>query len=884
MPGLLSVPREIIGEIAQQVDYEDAQNMRLVCRGLSPAVVHIALSRLTLDWGTSHPPMPFPLEQLQAYATPDSSNSPSPYVQHLVLRRVCVPYDSDQPMPFDHLLPPPEFDEHSLSQRRETFFLGIMRKLFNSLSNLKTVDPPLSSLTLRTEEHWPDVAQAIVPPCKKLIVIGFFDPHTVFRDEALEWMPTFVAAIPHLEEVFTDVMFDEKAIKRFFPFPDNGRMLSQKKLQHTSFTLGLSDFDVPDHVFEHIRSLRLLELMRDEYACTKEEYHRRSATFWGQIIEKRIYVEELNVHFEDVQDGLIDYLASYPQPSLKVLELLRYPLEEESEPTPVEKIRKFFTQALPVVAPGLRTLIIAGHPVDSPWFFDVIPEAYPALRKCSSLTRIIVMVDVTSKERKKETNMPGLLSMPKEILGEIAQQAEYEDTQQLRLACRSINSAVVHIALSRLTLDWDPSPEKFPVDQVRAYGSGDSCSLGPYVRHLTMNKVCIKYDATEAASFDEMLPPAAADKSCLKHRRQAFIQSLLYGLFAGLKNLKTVNWSWGACDLDQTERGHPGHYYNPTGCCATITAMGALLAMRPGRPLASLTLSSDIYWPGVREAIVPPCKRLVIEGFHDWIDSYEEQDLKWLPKFVWSIPHLQEIDTDIWFNERAISRFFPDPSSISNLQVPWKNLQHTKISIRVSDYEIPDHVFEHLGSLRGLELRRNEVCTKQVYLRRSAAIWRQLIKKRIYVEELWVHIEDLQDSLIDYLASYPQPSLKFLQFFRFILEEEFEVTPVEKIKKFFTRALPVIAPGLQNLSMVGVVADSAWYFESIPDAYPALQKCSSLVELSVMVNIASKAQKEATHKLIRSVVGKLPHLEEVDIVGMGRRRAITYSLGLREQS
>lgn len=127
-----------------KADYGDSQDFRLVCRRVNSAVEPIARSKLTLDW--DHSKGEFPLEQLQAYATPDKTGAPGRYVRHLTLRQMCVDYDAPTPLSFDYLLGPyneandgTETQHEVLKKARTGFVLQLLGKAISGFGKLETV-------------------------------------------------------------------------------------------------------------------------------------------------------------------------------------------------------------------------------------------------------------------------------------------------------------------------------------------------------------------------------------------------------------------------------------------------------------------------------------------------------------------------------------------------------------------------------------------------------------------------------------------------------------------------------------------------------------------------------------------------------------------------
>ncbi|KAF9045241.1 hypothetical protein BJ165DRAFT_1404461 [Panaeolus papilionaceus] len=471
------------------------------------------------------------------------------------------------------------------------------------------------------------------------------------------------------------------------------------------------------------------------------------------------------------------------------------------------------------------------------------------------------------------TRLPGFLK------------ADYGDSQDFRLVCRRVNSAVEPIARSKLTLDWDHSKGEFPLEQLQAYATPDKTGApGRYVRHLTLRQMCVDYDAPTPLSFDYLLGPyneandgTETQHEVLKKARTGFVLQLLGKAISGFGKLETVTWKWSPCGLHSSLQPHVHKY-----CCSTIFAVGTILSWRIA-PLNTVTIDMETYWSEIAHDLIPACKKLNLTGFEEFTDDWDEAHNLWLVNFVSGIRQLEYVDTDIWFNAEILEHFFP---LVNSFDPSLRKIQHTKLNLLLSDYEVPDHVFDHFRSLRRLEVRRADVCDKEVYHTRLATFWRQLTQKKIYAEEIWIHIEDVQDAFIEYIASYPRPTLQFLELFRFQLEDNSEPTSIENVNKFFARALPVIAPGLTGLLLTGAPQDEAWAFDMIPqEFYPILQQCISLKELAVLTRLKSKKQRRRSEELICATLGCLPYLKSVNILEiLDNDRSRHYDLPLRKQN
>ncbi|PPR05977.1 hypothetical protein CVT24_004641 [Panaeolus cyanescens] len=441
MLGSNSFPPELLTEVGRQLDYSDAQLLRLVCKRFDYAVQPIALSRLRLDWPQDPYYFDYVVEQLEAYSKPGVTAA-FKRVKHLTIGHICTNFGD--PASFDERIGvTPKTNYMVAMKMRVNFFFDLVKDLFrgDALRGLKSITYALSIFLIQTfdelkhfaagryvselaqhlrplqrleilylfkrpKEPYAEPLLAVFPPSRKLIVRGL---DLGLLDEAAEnWYTQHTRQ--DMDEIDVDMCFDEERIKKFFPPMDQH---SSPPPHFSSLTLLYIGFQFQPHVFGYLRNLRSIHVIVSHPQMSPNDVpadRRRLiiSNLWKQFSKERLYLEEITVAMPEAEDSLLDYLVEYPRPMLTYLDISRpTALGDHDELGNVlpSLPGRFYREVLPVIAPRLQHLRVSiGYGEANDWCLGRIPEAAENFKACTELTTLEMAVDpeITNIEQRNE--------------------------------------------------------------------------------------------------------------------------------------------------------------------------------------------------------------------------------------------------------------------------------------------------------------------------------------------------------------------------------------------------------------------------------------------------------------------------------------------------
>ncbi|PPR01937.1 hypothetical protein CVT24_001276 [Panaeolus cyanescens] len=403
---------------------------------------------------------PFPLDKIKAYLKPGHTRG-FHFVKHLNIGRICgclecrhTPLDVLLDIKDEHFEEEPKISglaPWSVVEKRNEFVQYLLSSLMRSeaLANLQTIsintdvthctseighDPskPLEELTkvlsnrkrpvqschIYVHSSYTDAftigpggslgpPSLGIPPCKELSIRGLRGGDYIRGP--LPWVEDAWKSSLHLEGLDIDAPFNETRIKQFFSSPSavqhgntemNGvhahvPQLRRLRLIYTGFTF-------ERHHFTHFRGLRRLEVhtvVPHGLDPHDSSAYRRglSSVLWPQFLERRIFVPELCIAFDEVEGNLLEYLKAYPPGTLQDLTIFsrkNYLPVIGCERGHKEMPKRFYAEVLPTIAPWLECLTIDTDVVDN-WCFGRLKESVEGLRGCVRLKNVHVTVDPT---------------------------------------------------------------------------------------------------------------------------------------------------------------------------------------------------------------------------------------------------------------------------------------------------------------------------------------------------------------------------------------------------------------------------------------------------------------------------------------------------------
>ncbi|PPQ75833.1 hypothetical protein CVT24_000701 [Panaeolus cyanescens] len=461
------------------------------------------------------------------------------------------------------------------------------------------------------------------------------------------------------------------------------------------------------------------------------------------------------------------------------------------------------------------------------------------------------------------------------------EQMERVAVQKLRLVCRRLASLVEHIALSTLTLHVafrSHVSQPFPVQKFRAYSTRGGTRALNHVRHLKIKNLCVNFGAN-VSSFDAYLQPPIVsrgskhDKKTTYNRRRHFYHQLLKNLLLlgdGLKGVefKTISWDLNCCMI------HGDSPSEQWECQSTISKIARWLNQRQKTPLQRLELRvSDDSIPDIMDYLFHrtlPCKELVVRK--DFCSDYLPTD--WLKELMDNTPALERVNIDHMFDSPAtLDLFFP------RLPCPSRMINFTHLNISFSDLppgSISPHIFKHLRFLRTLEIHS---CGETDD---PSSLFQQLISHSIFVDDLRIFSWDVPNGLVDYLASYPKPTLRS---FAMDLDVDIFSTPsVDLALDFFVRGLGSVASGLEDLELPSY-SQKPYCFGNLPEAIPVFQKCHALRTLRMSLDgVQLRHNIARIEPLIARTFKGHPFLESIMIQIVYPHFSDLFSISLRSQN
>ncbi|PPQ69181.1 hypothetical protein CVT24_000029 [Panaeolus cyanescens] len=432
--------------------------------------------------------------------------------------------------------------------------------------------------------------------------------------------------------------------------------------------------------------------------------------------------------------------------------------------------------------------------------------------------------------------MLSLQTLPSELIVEIATHLEYTEAQNLRLVCRCIEQSVRHIALSRLKISF---PKKYGphynsdivFDKINAYTNPGLTPGFQYVRHLTVDRICVDLARFEPSLNDKNFDSRSLDqgKGSFKTQKKLLQLKTLFRelLFSNaLKNLETVTWHVRKCPFHIQDDMDPER----KDCYDILDMFAKLLAARgPLRRLEILIEEGSALkynCPGIQ--CIPECKELVIEGVDDMpldLDDEEYPNYQWVHKLICDSSSSEVIDVDWRFDEARFDIHFP-PSKTSDRS----HIRYLTLCVQPAAYQISRRLINHFRFIQKLDIGE-PLPNDNDFPACVASLWSLLSTERIYPEGVRVHLAVVQPSMVDYLASYPRNVLKDLYLWAYD-DERVQCAP-GVVQDFYARAFPVIAPSLEAF-YVDTYHLNEWCFK--PETFLQLKKCVSAIYIRVSMS------------------------------------------------
>ncbi|PPQ63580.1 hypothetical protein CVT24_004877 [Panaeolus cyanescens] len=461
-----------------------------------------------------------------------------------------------------------------------------------------------------------------------------------------------------------------------------------------------------------------------------------------------------------------------------------------------------------------------------------------------------------------------MANFPYELVLEVSHYLGYSDVQSLRAVCRRVSKILEPFALSRMTLDlYNANQDQcfnFPIDKYRAY-SDPTTRGAEHVRHLTINGLCVDFAAPQCSYESE----TGCDEQLLRlhrphehkevvYRRLKLFYEVIDKLFVSptFMNLQTVTWKFPPCKMHSKDRDPwQGE------CCNTLHQLMPLLLRERETPLRRLELVAVDSGTLPRFTSFPICKELYIRGMPTYRPSAREILVytNWIQESILEAKHLESLDWDFQINDKCADYLFPDEEHDDNtLAFP---IRHKTLSLTHWGGRLDSTILGHFRHMRALHINCDDIAlghTSPTQCERSLApLWLQLVEEQIFVQELRVNLNQLGDSFVNYLASYPAPTLKNLQL---RCRPKGAYAHLDTIpERFYKKAWPAIAHGLEDFTME-INEINNWCFGVLPETATMFKNCRVLENVAIMMQPSDDIEK-----IVREAFAGLSQLSSVQV-------------------
>ncbi|KAF8993283.1 hypothetical protein BDQ17DRAFT_1312394 [Cyathus striatus] len=414
---ILSLATETFHDIGTKLDHKDVQSLRATCKRLDDTLKPLALSRLILNMNRAN--LDFTIEQLAAYAT--NTTSAAPYVRTLDLRCFAPSRDPNSTQAaiitngdgtWSYVFPTREpCPEIIMAEKRLHEYLPI---LLPQLTNVRRVRWTLSAPDLQWTyslivdyilnlPHLEDFSAlfihgllnslpfTMIPRLRRLTVSGIYMANC--KKSIIQFLTDTVANSPELREVELHSGFysadddsDAPTLHQLFENIPQDRTSNIQRLSLTCWRTLLDPQTIPH--LHHLKSLQI------DHNLHTVNFGSSMLDIWSSLRRERIHLEEIRLNLVDVENGLIDYLASYS--GLKQLLLTNFECRW-SDPKDVKQIAKqFFAIALYPHVESLEILKLYPY-TENDWCVD--SNNAPAILQCKWLKELHIAIRSRSQTK-----------------------------------------------------------------------------------------------------------------------------------------------------------------------------------------------------------------------------------------------------------------------------------------------------------------------------------------------------------------------------------------------------------------------------------------------------------------------------------------------------
>lgn len=306
---------------------------------------------------------------------------------------------------------------------------AFLNQIVDWISNRSTGSPPLHRFEVNWEWFGDDwtfdgALPSRIPECRTFATKGFWMGATEeidsdYMDELYSAIFKLMNSSSILELIDTDAGFDAGEVAKLYPATRASKSYVQRKhqepnrkcQQHLTLNLtldpGFKGFQ--PRAIDHFRSLRRIHVSSlnesdyEEFASESEvsfSTQSRSAfkSLWRQLLSERIFVEIIDIHINEFESGLVDYLSGYPQPVLKELKMRG--TDDSHVVHAFDVAHRFYSRALPAIAAGLKHLTVECYGY-SPLALGYdwgdrkkgLQGYIPSFRSCTALESVTIPVE-----------------------------------------------------------------------------------------------------------------------------------------------------------------------------------------------------------------------------------------------------------------------------------------------------------------------------------------------------------------------------------------------------------------------------------------------------------------------------------------------------------
>ncbi|TFK70452.1 hypothetical protein BDN72DRAFT_838975 [Pluteus cervinus] len=417
--------------------------------------------------------------------------------------------------------------------------------------------------------------------------------------------------------------------------------------------------------------------------------------------------------------------------------------------------------------------------------------------------------------------------------------------KNLRLACRQFNRALEPQVLSHVVINFTKASLAQCPEQLRAIAAKTS-RFSLFARSITLRSLSIPAEKPHFSMF----PPSRSEghaweddtnwtsPEAIQAAQQKFSEFLGPAL-ATLKNVHTALWKVQHTDSVQT-----------------ISTVLDYLTDLPNLRVFSLELESGC---PLFSDLVRLSNLHQITIHTDGNLSENEQTINIIAQVIAASPRLSRLEIDT----RLIT-YGPHPPKIHHLfrSPPSPNQQHlTHLVLCGFRPFVEGDAFRHLHSLKSLtylnpltrpnpdlfDLQDERDPHESDVGNEAQSLWLNLKKFKIFVESL--HVDTVDDDLLEYLSSYPAPTTSdnfahpTSQLRHLVFKKISALSPATITSRFWVDTLPKHTSTLETLC-IQPMHEGRWCHAK--NYREVLKKCIILKELALTVNTALTSGTEAT--------------------------------------